>query len=67
MFILEFKGIFHSNIKIFYLQEEEVSEDLWNFHQMVNQMQEQEEEVIDEHKTLIDVGLKYCSAYLTLA
>ncbi|XP_041360178.1 kinesin-like protein KIF2A isoform X2 [Gigantopelta aegis] len=39
--------------------EEEVSQDLLNFHQMVNQMQEQEEEVIDEHRTLIDQSAKW--------
>ena len=32
-----------------------MSEELLEFHEVVNHMQEQEEEVIDDHKGLIEV------------
>ena len=36
-------------------QEEEVSAELLNFHEVVNHMQEAEEEVIDNHRALLEV------------
>ena len=38
-------------------QEEEVSQDLLTFHEVINHMQEQEEQVLDEHHNLIQVSL----------
>ena len=38
-------------------QEEEVSEELLTFHEVVNHMQEAEEEIIDDHRTLIEVSI----------
>ena len=38
-----------------YVQEEEVSEEMLTFHEVVNHMQEQEEEVIDSHREIIEV------------
>ena len=38
------------------LQQEEVSEELLNFHQVMNKMQEMEEEVQDDHKAVTDVS-----------
>ena len=37
-------------------QEEEVSEDLLTFHEVVNHMQEAEEEILDDHRVVIDVS-----------
>ncbi len=39
------------------LQEDEVSEELLTFHEVVNHMQEQEEEVIDDHRFLCEVSM----------
>ncbi|XP_067678415.1 kinesin-like protein KIF2A isoform X2 [Haliotis asinina] len=39
--------------------QEEVSEELLNFHQVVNKMQEQEEEVIDEHRNVVEMSIKW--------
>ncbi|XP_046550289.1 kinesin-like protein KIF2A [Haliotis rubra] len=39
--------------------QEEVSEELLNFHQVVNKMQEQEEEVLDEHRNVVEVSMKW--------
>ncbi|XP_071116765.1 kinesin-like protein KIF2A [Haliotis cracherodii] len=39
--------------------QEEVSEDLLNFHQVVNKMQEQEEEVLDEHRNVVEMSMKW--------
>jgi hypothetical protein len=36
-------------------QEDEVTEELLNFHEAVNHMQEQEEELIDYHHQLAEV------------
>lgn len=38
---------------------EEVSDDLLTFHEVVNHMQEMEEEIIDDHKAIIDVSNVY--------
>ena len=38
------------------VQADEVSEELFTFHQMVNKMQEIEEEVQDEHKVIVEVS-----------
>lgn len=38
------------------LQQDEVSEDLMTFHEKVNHMQELEEEIIDDQKSLIEVS-----------
>ncbi|XP_046356918.2 kinesin-like protein KIF2A isoform X3 [Haliotis rufescens] len=39
--------------------QEEVSEELLNFHQVVNKMQEQEEEVLDEHRNVVEMSMKW--------
>ncbi|KAK3091618.1 hypothetical protein FSP39_021247 [Pinctada imbricata] len=39
--------------------QEEVSDDLLTFHEVVNHMQEMEEEIIDDHRTLIDSTQKW--------
>lgn len=41
------------------LQEGELSADLYNFHEAVSQLQEQEDEMLDKHKALIDAGQKW--------
>ena len=38
-------------------QVEEVSEEMLTFHEVVNHMQEQEEEVIDGHRTLFEASV----------
>ena len=37
-------------------QQEEVSDDLLTFHEVVNHMQEMEEDIIDDHRSLIEVS-----------
>lgn len=37
-------------------QQEEVSEELLTFHQVMNKMQEMEEEVQDDHKSMVEVS-----------
>lgn len=39
------------------VQEEEVSQEMLTFHEVINHMQEQEEEVIDAHREVIEVLL----------
>jgi hypothetical protein len=52
------------------LQQDEVSEDLMTFHEKVNHMQELEEEIIDDQKSLIEVSITvfmlvlYCIWYI---
>jgi len=43
------------------LQQEEVSDDLLHFHEVVNHMQELEEEIIDDYKTASQVSTHHCS------
>ncbi|KAK2178304.1 hypothetical protein NP493_548g00029 [Ridgeia piscesae] len=40
-------------------QDEEASEELLTFHEVVNHMQEQEEQIIDDHRTLIEQTPKW--------
>ena len=39
-----------------YFQKEEVSAELLTFHEVVNHMQEDEEEVIDDHREITEVN-----------
>lgn len=41
------------------LQEGELSADLYNFHEAVSQLQEQEDEMLDKHKSLLEAGQKW--------
>lgn len=41
-------------LKLFFLQEEELSNDLYEFQMVVDQMHEQEERVLDEHAKFLD-------------
>jgi len=40
-------------------QEGELSADLYNFHEAVSQLQEQEDEMLDKHKSLLESGQKW--------
>jgi len=40
-------------------QEGELSADLYNFHEAVSQLQEQEDEMLDKHKSLLEMGQKW--------
>lgn len=42
-----------------FLQEGELSADLYNFHEVVSQLQQQEDEVLDLHKDAIDLQRKW--------
>lgn len=46
---------FTLDIYMLYYQEDEVTDELITFHEAVNQMQLQEEELIDTHHQLIEV------------
>ena len=37
-------------------QEEEVSVEMFTFHEVMNQLQEMEEQVVDSHRTCLEVG-----------
>ncbi|CAI6352872.1 unnamed protein product [Macrosiphum euphorbiae] len=41
------------------LNEGELSADLYNFHEAVSQLQEQEDEMLDKHKSLLESGHKW--------
>lgn len=36
-----------------------MSADLYNFHEAVSQLQEQEDEMLDKHKSLLEMGQKW--------
>jgi hypothetical protein len=36
-----------------------LSADLYNFHEAVSQLQEQEDEMLDKHKSLLEAGQKW--------
>jgi len=40
-------------------QERELSADLYNFHEAVSQLQEQEDKMLDKHKSLLESGQKW--------
>ena len=54
MYILE--RIFFKKNSICNWQKEEVSAELLTFHEVVNHMQEDEEEVIDDHRVITEVS-----------
>ena len=56
MYILE--RIFFKKNSICNWQKEEVSAELLTFHEVVNHMQEDEEEVIDDHRVITEVSSK---------
>lgn len=47
-------------------QEGELSPELYNFHEVVSQLQQQEDEVLDFHKDLLDLQERWMSKDLEL-
>lgn len=48
------------------LQQDEIPDELLTFHEAVNHIQEMEEDIIDDHKSLIEVclGFMYIEHYI---
>lgn len=53
--IFAYRELYQFDEIVFSLQKEEVSAELLTFHEVVNHMQEDEEEVIDDHRVITEV------------